>query len=182
MYLYVAQRWYYLVDVLDGYSRFLVHWTLNLTMTAEAVTFTGQPAREQLPSRRAGEPPVVHDRGRQFLSGEWRLFIEGMGLTDVRTKVAHPQLNGRLERLHRTHREEGLAGEELSHYGQAWECLTRWSHYYNYERPHSALRYLRPVDDYRGDPTARWAEREQKLARAVQDRKAYWQTQNVKER
>ncbi len=182
MYLSIGGRWYYLVDILDGYSRFLVHWTLNGTMTAETVTFTVQQALEQLPSRRAGEPQVVHDRGSQFLSREWRLLIEGMALTDVRTKVAHPQSNGRLERLHRTHREEGLAAEELTDYGQAFECLTRWSHHYNYERPHSALRYLRPVDYYRGDPAARLAEREQKLARAVQERKAYWQTQNVTER
>ena len=181
MYLYIGGRWYYLVDLLDGYSRFLVHWTLNVTMTAETVTLTAQQALEQLGQRRAGEPQVVHDHGSQFLSREWRLLIEGMGLRDVRTKVAHPQSNGRLERLHRTHREEGLAAEELRHYGQALECLTRWSYYYNYERPHSALRYLRPVDYYWGDPAARLAEREQKLARAVQERKAYWQTQNVKE-
>ena len=117
MYLSIGGRWYYLVDLLDGYRRFLVHGTLNVTMTAETVTFTVQQALEQLPSRRAGEPPVGHDRGSQFLSREWRLLIEGMALTDVRTKVAHPQSNGRWERLHRTHREEGLAGEALAESG-----------------------------------------------------------------
>jgi transposase InsO family protein len=103
-------------------------------------------------------PQIVHDHGGQFLSAEWRLLIGGRGLTDVRTKVAHPQSNGRLERLHRTHREEGLAADELTNYPQALECLTRWSHYDSYERSHSALRYLRPIDYYRGDPAARLAE------------------------
>lgn len=182
MYLSIAGRWYYLVDILDGYSRFLVHWSLNRTMSSDTVTFTVQEALEQLPSRRAGEPQVVHDHGSQFLSREWRLLIEGMELTDVRTRVAHPQSNGRLERLHRTHREEGLAGEELTNYMQALECLTRWSHYYNYERSHSALRYLRPIDYYRGDPAARLAKREQKLTCAVQERRKYWQTHVIKER
>jgi putative transposase len=32
MYLYIRPRWYYMVDIVDGYSRFLVHWSLNLTM------------------------------------------------------------------------------------------------------------------------------------------------------
>jgi len=35
MYLWLRNRWWYLVDILDGYSRYLVHWTLNDTMEAE---------------------------------------------------------------------------------------------------------------------------------------------------
>ena len=114
MYLFVRPRWYYLVDVLDAYSRFLVHWTLNTTMLADTVTMTMQTALESLSGRLPGEPRIVHDHGVQFLSQEWRSFVEGAGVTDIKTRVAHPESNGWLERLHRTHREEGLAGELLS--------------------------------------------------------------------
>jgi putative transposase len=175
MYLYIEPRWYYLVDILDGYSRFLVHWSLNLTMLAETVTLTVQEALEKLSDRRPGRPKIVHDRGSQFLSAEWRRFVEGSDVTDIKTRVAHPQSNGRVERLHRTHREEGLLEEELTDYHQALEVMERWSHYYNHKRPHSALKYLRPVDYYRGDPGARLAEREQKLSQALEARKLYWQ-------
>jgi putative transposase len=174
MYLWIAPRWYYLVDILDGYSRFLVHWTLNLTMRAETVTLTVQEALEGLANRLPGEPRLVHDHGSQFLSAEWRVFVEGAGVTDIRTRVAHPQSNGRLERLHRTHREEGLSEEALEAYHQALETMTGWSDYYNHRRPHTALKYLCPVDYYRGDPEARLAERERKLVQAVQSRKTYW--------
>jgi len=174
MYLYIEPRWYYLVDILDGYSRFLVHWSLNLTMLAETVTLTVQEALERLPERRPGEPKLVHDRGSQFLSKEWRAFVEAAEVTDIKTRVAHPQSNGRLERLHRTHREEGLNEEALSDYYRAVEAMTSWSHYYNQERPHSALKYLCPIDYYRGDPEARLADRERKLVQAVEARKAYW--------
>ena len=34
-------------------------------------------------------------------------------MTDIKTRAAHPQSSGRLERLHRTHREEGLTEEAL---------------------------------------------------------------------
>jgi len=40
-------------------------------------------------------------------------FVEGAGVTDIRTRVAHPQSNGRLEWLHRTHREKALTEEDL---------------------------------------------------------------------
>ena len=175
MYLYIKSRYYYLVDILDGYSRFLVHWSLNLTMTADTVTFTVQEALERLPQRCPGEPKIVHDNGSQFLSVEWRRFVKGAGVTDIRTRVAHPQSNGRLERLHRTHREEGLTEQDLVDYYRALEGMDRWSRYYNYKRPHSALRYLRPVDYYRGDPEARLAERKRKLAQALEAREQYWQ-------
>jgi transposase InsO family protein len=89
--------------------------------------------------------------------------------------VAHPQSNGRLERLHRSHREEGLDDEALSAYYRALDAMTEWAAYYNYQRPHSALRYLRPIDYYRGDPEARLAEREDKLVAAVAARQAYWE-------
>lgn len=174
MYVYIASRWYYLVDILDAYSRFLVHWSLNLTMLADTVTLTGQEALDRLPERRPGEPKLVHDHGSQFLSAEWRAFVAGAGVTDVKTRVAHPESNGRLERLHRTHREEGLTEEALSEYYRALDAMAGWSDYYNYRRPHSALKYLCPIDYYRGDPEARLAEREQKLAQAVEARKAYW--------
>jgi len=174
MYLYIRPRWYYLVDILDGYSRFLVHWSLNLTMTADTVTLTVQEALDRLSERRAGEPRIVHDHGSQFLSHEWRALVGATGVTDIKTRVAHPESNGVLERLHRTHREEGLVQEALGDYHGALDAMASWGRYYNYERPHSALDYLCPVDYYRGDPAARLAERQQKLRKAAQARALYW--------
>ena len=177
MYLYIRPRWYYLVDILDGYSRYLVHWKLNMTMQADLVMLAVQEALDTLRTRRPGEPQLVHDHGSQFISREWRMFVTLAGAGDIRTRVAHPESNGRLERLHRTHREEGLIGEELPDYAHGVAALTRWHDYYNHRRPHSALRYLRPVDYYRGDPDARLAERTQKLHHALVARQTYWKAQ-----
>jgi putative transposase len=174
MYLYIRPRWYYLVDILDGYSRYLVHWKLNLTMQADLVMLAVQEALETLPGRRPGEPQLVHDHGSQFISREWRTFVTLAGAGDIRTRVAHPESNGRLERLHRTHREEGLIDEDLTSYGQGLDAMARWRAYYNHHRPHSALRYLRPIDYYRGDPDARLVERRQKLQHALIARQDYW--------
>jgi transposase InsO family protein len=175
MYLYIRPRWYSLVDIIDGYSRFVVNWSLNLTMKAEMVTMVMQEALEELTDRREGEPQVVHDHGVQFLCREWRDFIKGAGVVDVKTRVAHPESNGRLERLHRRHREEGLTEEVVRSYYKALEGMERWSRYYNYKRPHSALNYLTPWDYYRGDPDGRMVEREKKLAEAVEAKRAYWE-------
>ena len=181
MYLYIAPRWYYLVDIIDGYSRFMVNWSLNLTMESETVTITVQDAQEKLGNRRKGEPRVVHDHGSQFISHEWRSFVKGAGITDIKTRIAHPESNGRLERLHRTHREEGLTEEALTGYYAALDAMERWDEYYNYRRPHSAIKYLVPADYYRGDPDSRIAERKEKLVHAVEMRQPYWQRKDARD-
>ena len=67
-------------------------------------------------------------------------------------------------------RRRGVAPEAL-----ALDTLRDWDRYYNYARAHSALQYLRPYDYYRGDPQARLQERADKLARAEEARRTYWQ-------
>ncbi len=98
-----------------------------------------------------------------------------------RPDIAHPESNGRLERLHRTHREEGLTEEALTGYYAALDAMERWDEYYNYRRPHSAIRYLAPVDYYRGKPDDRIAERKEKLVQAVEMRQAYWQRKDARD-
>lgn len=159
MYVKVLGRWMYLVDVVDAYSRYLVHWTLNETMESWTVTLTIQEALERY---RPEQPPaIVHDSGSQFMSKEWRRFAEHHGIPSIRTRVAHPESNGRVERMHRTHRTEALAGCRDWTSQKAREELTRWSRFYNERRPHHALKGLPPVVYYLGDPEAALAQREQ---------------------
>lgn len=173
MYVCLSGRWYYLVDIVDGYSRYLVHWSLNTTMLAETVTLCVQEALDRLDPKPNEPPRIIHDHGSQFVSAEWRSLIQSSGLTDIKTRVAHPESNGVVERLHRTHREEAALDEDAG-YHAALVQFARWSRYYNHQRPHSALKYLCPIDYYRGDPEARLAERHRKLAAAQTARADYW--------
>lgn len=177
MNLRIHGRWFYLIDFLDSYSRYLVHWEVLLTASANAVVLAGQRALETLASsRRSGTPEIVHDNGPQFVSYEWRAFVKSAQANDVPTLAHHPESNGRIERFHRTTQEEALPGKESDDLYRAQDTLAQWQEYYNCERPHSAIRYLRPIDYYRGDPEARLAEREDKLKRGAVERAVYWQS------
>jgi len=174
MYVEIQSNWFYLVDIIDAYSRYLVHWTLNPTMTGDTIILTVQQALDGLLHRRPDEPKVVHDSGSQFVSRDWRSFVDNVGIRDIRTRVAHPQSNGVVERVHRTHRQEALLGEATVDYHAAHGAFTRHVAFYNHQRPHTALRYLPPAVYYRGDPEAKLRERQLRLATAREARKAFW--------
>jgi len=69
------------------------------------------------------------------------------------------------ERANRT-LGEALEEEELTDYLQAVKVIARTIRWYNEERLHSALGFLRPVDYYRSNPEKLYAERRRKLSDA----------------
>jgi putative transposase len=168
MYLWVKWRWYFLVTVLDSYSRYVVHWELALSMKAAEVAEVIAVALEQVADKR---PRIVRDNGSQFVAKEWREIIRHFEIEEIPTRVRHPESNGRIERYHRSVREEAWGEAEKEDYYQARDLLEQWVSYYNQERLHSALNYLRPVDYYRGNPEALLAVRKAKLKQAVARRK-----------
>lgn len=171
-----ADRWFWMSDVLDAYSRYLVHCQLLLTARAEDVTLAVQTALDTLPPdrRRASEPEIAHDCGSQFIGREWATQVQATEVTDVRTRAYPPQSNGRDERVHRTFREE-MPLDEAETFYHAQEVIAHYRTYYNERRPHAALRYWCPREFYRGDPAATLAARAAACRAAAVARQAYWE-------
>lgn len=174
MYLRVQDTWYFLVTVLDSYSRYVVHWNLLTSMAAWDVTLVVQEAlelvRRDYPGASNVKPDVVSDNGPQFTSRDFKQLVRRFELEHIRIRTYHPESNGVLERFHRTTREE-IADEDLTNLARAREIIARWVKHYNEERLHAGLGYLQPVEYYRGDPEATRNERTAKLIRARDERR-----------
>jgi len=168
MYLWVRGRWYFLVTILDSYSRYIVHWELALSMRAQEIAEIIATALERVPGKR---PKIIRDNGPQFVAKEWREIIRHFEVEEIPIRVRHPESNGRIERYHRSVREEAFGDTEVEDLYRARDLLAEWVRYYNEERLHSALEYLRPVDYYLGNPEALLAERRRKLQEAAARRK-----------
>ena len=165
MYLRIQDSWYFLVTVLDAYSRYVVHWELLSTMAASDVQLVIQHALEQT----GATPDVVTDNGSQFTAKEFKELVRRFAFKHIRIRWYHPESNGTVERFHRSTRE-ALGAEALRNLGQAREVIAGWVRHYNEERLHAALGYLPPVEYYRGNPAARQAARQAKLEQGRKER------------
>jgi putative transposase len=169
MYVRVSGVNYYYLAFIDEYSRYIVHWELLSNMEGHSVSVGGQKALETLPRDGQGQilarPEIRSDNGSGFISKEFHGVLEHYGLTHVKIRPHCPEENGIMERSNRTVREALEEVEPASRY-EAEAALGRIIAWYNHERLHSSLGYLRPADYYRGDPPSLHEARRKKLAAA----------------
>ena len=168
-YVNVCGTFYYLVSVLDGCSRYIVHWELRESMKEADVEVVLQRAREAFPGVR---PRIISDNGPQFVARDFKEFIRLSGMTHVRTSPYYPQSNGKVERWQGTLKRDCLRpGVPLS-IDEARQLVARFVQHYNHTRLHSAIGYVTPADRLAGRQAAIFAARDQKLAVARERRAA----------
>ena len=161
----------FLISVMDGYSRYIVHHEVRTHMSEYDVQVTMVKAKEKYPD---GRPRIISDNGGQFISKDFHQFIKFLELPHIRTSVAYPQSNGKLERYHRSIGVECLRTNSFITVEDARETITKYSDHYNRVRLHSGISYLRPEDYLLGVEQEKIAVREEKLAKALKDRAEYW--------
>jgi len=137
----------FLISVIDGYSRYIVHHELRTNMQEYDVQITLQRALEKYPSVK---PRLITDNGSQYISKDFAEYLKFVGLQHIRTSIAYPQSNGKIERYHRTIHQECLATKSLINLDDAREQIDNFINYYNTRRLHSSLFYLTP-DDFLND-------------------------------
>jgi len=163
----------FLISVIDGYSRYIVHHELRMNMQEYDVQLTVQRALEKYP---LVKPRLITDNGSQFISKDFAEYLKLAGLQHIRTSIAYPQSNGKIERYHRTIHEECLMRKSLIDLDDARKQITKFIEYYNTKRLHSSLFYLTPYDFLNDKITEKLEERNIKLQSA---KKARYKVKNV---
>ena len=170
----IAGTFYYLCSILDGCSRFIVHFELRQSMTEADIETILQRALEKFPS---AKPRIISDNGPQFIAKDFKEFVRIAGLTHVKTSPYYPQSNGKIERWHKSLKADCIRPGTPLDIDQARRLIAGFVEHYNTVRLHSAIGYITPQDKLLGKDKAIFAARDQKLASARLQRKINRQNQ-----
>jgi len=168
-YINIHGTFYYLTTILDGYSRFIVHWEIRRSMTEQDELVVLQRAKEKFPHE---TPRIISDNGSQFLAKDFKEFIRICGMTHVRTSPYYPQSNGKLERFHGSIKGECIRPGTPISLEDAVRIVGRYVDHYNQVRLHSAIGYVAPADKLAGREGEIFAARDRKLGEARERRKS----------
>ena len=174
-YLNIAGTFYFLCSLLDGCSRFIVHWEIREKMEESDVETIIQRAREACPDAR---PRIISDNGPQFIAKDFKEFIRIAGMTHVKTSPYYPQSNGKIERWHKTLKGECIRVLTPLSLDDARRLVTDYVAHYNTVRLHSAIGYVTPKDKLDGRDQAIFHDRDRKLAAARERRKQQRQAEH----
>ena len=167
-YINISGTFYYMTSILDGYSRYIVHWELKAQMTEKDIELIVQRALERFPGV---FPRIISDNGPQFIARDFKEFIRLCGMTHVRTSPFYPQSNGKLERWHGELKRECIRPKAPTSFEEAERSVGSYVTEYNEKRLHGAIGYVTPMDKLRGRENEIFATRDTKLESARENRR-----------
>jgi transposase InsO family protein len=144
----VGWGYYYLVTVMDDYSRFILAWKLQKDMSANSLI---EVVQEAVDATGMTDVPVedrtrlLSDNGAGYVSRTFRDYLRLVGIGHILAAPYHPQTNGKVERYQQSLKREvnQLPYEAPSQLEQA---IADFVDYYNYRRYHKALGNVTPAD------------------------------------
>ncbi len=140
--------YYYLVTVMDDYSRFILAHMLQGDMTSDSLIEVVQESVDVTGMTDVAiedRTKLLSDNGSGYVSRAFRDYLQLVGIRHILAAPYRPQTNGKLERYHQTIKRDvnQVVYEVPNELGRE---IIRFVEYYNHRRYHKALGNVTPVD------------------------------------
>jgi transposase InsO family protein len=152
-------RWYYLLSIMDVYSRRILEWVFQKNVRQIDVV-----NRFRLLHLRYNLKGVIirNDNGSQFLASSVRQTLRQMEARQEFTHVATPEENSYIEAFHSIMQRELIDRYEFESYYEAMYHIKAYMKWYNEERKHGSLGRRKPQqvwDQYFGGSSLKQRDR-----------------------
>jgi putative transposase len=148
----IGWGWFYLSTVLDDYSRYIVSWKLCTSMTSEDTSDTLEIALKKTGFdnvKLKNRPRLLSDNGPSYISSELADWLDKHDMEHTRGKPYHPQTQGKIERWHRSLKNQILL-ENYYFPSELKQRIEDFIQYYNTRRYHESINNLTPEDVFLG--------------------------------
>ena len=174
----IGWGYYYMVTVMDDYSRFIIAHKLQRDMTSDSFIEVVQDAVDRTGMTEvpvADRTKLLSDNGSGYVSRAFGDYLRLVGIRHILATPYHPQTNGKLERYHQTiNRDVNQVPYELPSDLDA--AIASFVSYYNYRRYHMALGNVTPVDVLTGRREQILQRRKEVQAQTIDRRRSYNKT------
>jgi putative transposase len=143
-YIRMAQGFLYLIAIMDWFSRFVLSWSLSLTMEVDFCIDALQRAL------RRGPPDIFNtDQGSQFTSERFTGNLAARQIAISMDGRGRCMDNIFVERLWRSLKYEEVYLKDYASVADARTGIAGYFRFYNHERLHQSLGYRTPAAVYR---------------------------------
>lgn len=144
-YILIQEEWIYLATVLDLYSRKIVGWSMDKTMTT---TLVNDALLMALKARTPQEGLIWHtDRGTQYASDSHRKLLSQYGIVHSMSRKGNCWDNAVAESFFHSLKTELIYRRNFETTREAYQAIFEYIEvFYNRQRLHSSNDYLSPVD------------------------------------
>jgi putative transposase len=138
---------WYLIVLIDVYSRYIVGWELSSSMTWRDIWGVFDFAIEEWGLRDSHQKPRLHnDNGSQLKAKKLRQLLKELGVLQDFSRPRVPEDLAILERFMRTVKQGAVYPGEYGDQYEARDGIGHFIDYYNHRRPHQSLGYVTPHD------------------------------------
>lgn len=169
--------WFYLISILDDYSRKIISWKIQNSMMAEDFIEVVDDACKKSGVDKDEMPNLVSDRGPALISGDLKEYLNEQNIHHILASPYHPQTNGKIERYHKSLKSK----VKLYIYDCPNELkaeVGKFINYYNKKRYHESLGNVTPDDVFYGRREKIIKERDEKRRLTLMNRKEYNRSPN----
>lgn len=142
-YIKVERGFVYLAVIMDLFSRKIIGWSLDTTMTNQLIIDAFNMA---VASRKVEPGLILHsDRGVQYRSGEYQALLLHEGIRPSMSRKGNCWDNAAMESFFARFKVESLYAEDVNNRQEAYSCVFEYIElFYNSHRRHSSLGYRSP--------------------------------------